>query len=375
MNLKYFDFAILIAGFALFSCNSPKPAGEEEETFVNEEITITKTQFETAGMQLGKPAPVKFQQQIKANGYVSAAPSGIAQISGLIPGKIKRIAVNVGDRVNKGQLLCVLESTEFIELQQDYAESHGRLKAVQAEFERQKALSGENIASQKTYLNAEGEYISLQARCEGLKTKLQLLGLNPEKAVRGPIQQELNITAPIGGYVSSIPSETGSYADPQRMIMELVDVDQLQLKLSVFEKDFAGLKPGLTINFHSPDNPANIYSGKLLSYSRAVETQTRAVTVIGSIGAIDQAALINGMYLEAEILTNERDAMALPDEAILKSGNARLVLIQKAARGNELTFIRKEVKTGLSSQGFTEILNPEGLENVLVRGGFNLVME
>jgi hypothetical protein len=67
--------------------------------------------------------------------------------------------------------------------------------------------------------------------------------------------------------------------------------------------------------------------------------------------------------------------MALPDEAILKSGDARLVLVQKTAKDNEMTFVRKEVKTGLSSKGFTEILNPEGLENVLVKGGFNLVME
>jgi cobalt-zinc-cadmium efflux system membrane fusion protein len=375
MNGKYIAPGILIAWLALASCSSQKGTPVEEETQTSKEITISRTQFETAGMQLGRPEMVRFQSSVRANGQVSAAPSGMAQISSLVPGKIKRIAVNVGDRVNKGQLLCVLESTEYIQLQQDYAESHGRLKSVQAEYERQKGLAGDNIASQKNYLNAEGEYLSLQARCEGLKTKLQLLGMNADKAEKGLIVKELSLTAPIGGYVSSLLTETGSFAEPQRVIMELLDLNQLQLKLSVFEKDFSGLKPGLKINFFSPNNPAKIYTGSLLSYSRTIDAQTKAITVIGSIVPADKSELINGMYLEAEILTGEKEAMALPDEAILKSGDARLVLVQKTAKDNEMTFVRKEVKTGLSSKGFTEILNPEGLENVLVKGGFNLVME
>lgn len=375
MNRRYFAPGILIAMMALVSCSSQKSTPGEEEAQSGEEITISKTQFETSGMQLGKPELIKFHHSVKANGQVSVAPSGMAQISSLIPGKVKRIAVNVGDRVNKGQLLCVLESTEFIQLQQDYAESHGRLKSVQAEYERQKDLAGDNIASQKTYLNAEGDFISLKARCEGLKTKLQMLGLNVDKAEKGFIEKELSLTAPIGGFVSSLLTETGSFAEPQRVIMELVDPDQLQLKLSVFEKDFSELTPGLKINFFSPNNPAEIFTGSLLSYSRTIDAQTKAITVIGSIGPTGKSELINGMYLEAEILTGEREVMALPDEAILKSGDARLILIKKAAKGNDLTFVRKEVKTGLRSNGFTEILNPEGLENVLVKGGFNLVME
>jgi cobalt-zinc-cadmium efflux system membrane fusion protein len=375
MKTKYFPVLLLVAELMLVSCGSQKTTNDEIEATANEEITISKAQFETSGMLLGKPEPVKFQHNIKANGKVSAAPSGIAQISSLIPGKIKRILVNTGDRVSKGQVLCILESNEFIQLQQDYAESCGRLKSVQAEFERQKALAGENIASQKTFLNAEGEYISLRSRCQGLKTKLQMLGMNEEKTANGLFTDELIITAPISGSVASLHAEAGSYADPQKVIMDLVDVNQLQLKLAVFEKDFTGLIPGLKIHFYTPNHPSKIFTGQLRSYGRSVDPQTKTVTVIGNIAPEDQSALLNGMYLEAEILTGEREALALPDEAILKSGNSRLVLVQTSSDGREMKFIKKEVKTGLSSNGFTEILNPGGLENILVKGGFNLVME
>ncbi|HPG33852.1 MAG TPA: efflux RND transporter periplasmic adaptor subunit, partial [Lentimicrobium sp.] len=332
-------------------------------------------QFESAQMQLGKPEPVIFQHTIKANGIVTASPSGMAQISSLISGKIKRIAVNTGDKVVKGQLLCTIESTELIQLQQDFAEASGKLKAVLAEYERQKSLAGENIASQKTFLNAEGEYKSLSARCEGLRTKLQLLGLNTEKLSQGFITSELSLFAPISGFVASLEAETGSFAEPQRILMEITDLNQLQLKLAVFEKDISHLNPGQEIKYFNPGTPEQVYKGTLTSYSRTIDPETKALTVIGSIQAADKAQLVSGMYLEAEIITGERMVMALPDEAILKSGDTKLVLVQKSGNENEMTFIRKEIKTGVSSNGFTELINAEGLDQVLIKGGFNLVIE
>lgn len=375
MKPSYFLPAFTLAALLFSSCGTKNAETPDEEIATNETFTLSKSQFETSGMQLGKPEKMTFVHKTRANGKISAAPAGMAQISSMIPGKVRQIAVNIGDRVNKGQLLCTIESSELVQLQMDYAGSVSRLKSIKAEYERQQALSDENIASQKTFLNAESEYKSLLSQCEGLKAKLQLIGLNAEKTAQGVIVRELSLTAPIGGYVSSLSVETGTFAEPQKVMMELVDLNQLQLKLSVFEKDAEGLKPGLKITFFSPNKPSATYSGELLSYSRNIDQATRAITIIGSIRQTDKPALMNGMYIEADIFTGEMEAMALPDEAILKSGDIRQVLVQTSSDGKEIIFIRKQVKTGLSSNGFTEILNPEGLENVLVKGGFNLVME
>ncbi len=375
MKPSYFISVITLAALLFTSCGTKNAETPDEEVTTNETITLSRTQFESSGMQLGKPEKMTFLHKTRANGKVAAAPAGMAQISSMIPGKIRQIAVNIGDRVNKGQLLCTIESSELIQLQMDYAGSVSRLKSVKAEYERQQALADENIASQKTFLNAESEYKSLLSQCEGLKARIQLLGLNAEKTAQGVIVKELNLTAPIGGFVSSLSVETGYFAEPQKVLMELVDLNQLQLKLSVFEKDLEGLKPGLKISFFSPNNPSEAYSGELLSYSRNIDQDTKAITIIGSIRQADKPALINGMYIEADIFTGEIEAMALPDEAILKSGDIRQVLVQVSANGKEIKLSRKQVKTGMSSNGFTEIPNPEGLENVLVKGGFNLVME
>ncbi len=375
MNTRYNYLIFLLTAILIASCGSEKTENTDTEITTNEVITISKSQFESSGMELGKPIKMNFTESIRANGNVVAAPSGMAQISSLLAGKIKRIAVNVGDQVSKGQILCTIESTEFIRLQQDFAEATGMLKASRAEFERQKLLAGDNIASQKIFLNAESDYKSLLAKVEGQKAILLLLGQNIEKVSQGAIQSDLNLFAPIAGYVANLQAETGAFAEPQKVIMELVDLNQLQLKLSVFEREMTGLKPGLKINFYSPNNTNEIFTGQVVSYSRAIDPETKAIAVIGSIQQSEKAKLISGMYLEAEIFTGEREVMALPDEAILKSGETRLVIVRTSNDANEMKFITKEVQTGSNSNGFTEILNPEGLDNVLIKGGFNLVME
>ncbi|MBK6966166.1 MAG: efflux RND transporter periplasmic adaptor subunit [Bacteroidales bacterium] len=375
MMKLYFLSGIFLSATLFISCGSPKSESGESEVSAIDTISISKVQFESSGMELGRPLKRIFAGNIRSNGKVTTSPAGMARVSSLMAGKIKRIAVNTGDRVTKGQLLCTLESTEFVKLQQEYAESSSMLKAVHAEYERQKALADDNISSQKSYMNAESEYKSLYSKCEGLKTTLLMLGLNADKVKEGVMVSEISLYAPINGYISALEVETGSFADPQQSIMQLVDLNQLQLKLSVFEKDLKVLNPGSKISFFSPGNPAIVYHGELLSYSRTIDPETKAVTVIGSIQPSERPLLINEMYIEAEIFTGEKEVMALPDEAILKSGNSRLVLVLTSSEGKEMKFTRKEVKTGLSSNGFTEILSPEGLENVLVKGGFNLVME
>ncbi len=70
----------------------------------------------------------------------------------------------MGEYIKKGQLLFTLESNEIILLQQEYAEAFNQLNSLKASYERQKALSEEQITSQKDFINAESDYRSLVSK-------------------------------------------------------------------------------------------------------------------------------------------------------------------------------------------------------------------
>ena len=111
MKPSYFLPAFTLAALLFSSCGTKNTETPDEEIATNETFTLSKSQFETSGMQLGKPEKMTFIHKTRANGKISAAPAGMAQISSMIPGKVRQIAVNIGDRVNKGQLLCTIESS------------------------------------------------------------------------------------------------------------------------------------------------------------------------------------------------------------------------------------------------------------------------
>ncbi len=190
-NLNYFLLAVAMLTLPfLLSCHNRNQdlTGETEgKGSVTEgladkesrEIVITREQFESSGMKLGDPVPMMFTKMINANGYIVASPSGWVKISTLIPGRVKQISLSVGDYIKKGQLLFTLESNEIILLQQEYAEAFNQLNSLKASYERQKALSEEQITSQKDFINAESDYRSLLSKTEGLKARLRMINIDP----------------------------------------------------------------------------------------------------------------------------------------------------------------------------------------------------
>jgi cobalt-zinc-cadmium efflux system membrane fusion protein len=152
-------------------------------------------------------------------------------------------------------------------------------------------------------------------------------------------------------------------------------VSQLQIQLSVFEKDIAKLKTGQTINFSSPGENSFNNKAALVSIGRAVDPDMKTVTCIAKITNGQQTNLINQSYIEAIIAVNSSEAKSLPSEALIKTGKEYYVLLVEKS-DTEAYYLRKQkVTIGRISKGFTEIMDDINLSKVLVKGVYNLSSE
>src|SRR5690606_20715229 len=137
--------------FALASCGNKEvdsaKALDISENPHTDEITITRAQFETTNMRLGVIETKTFSRQVKANGYIDVPPDQKASVSVKLGGFVKSVTVLPGDRITKGKVLFTLENPEFIQLQQEYLENYAQLEYLKSDYERQKTLADENIAS------------------------------------------------------------------------------------------------------------------------------------------------------------------------------------------------------------------------------------
>ena len=242
---------ILLFSLVLVACGNSEKTTElvpETETH-NDDITITKAQFEGEKMAFGTLAEYDFNETVKVNGMIDVPPKNKSSVSTFTGGYITKTPLLVGDSVKKGQLLVTLENPEFVELQQNYLEVSEQLNYLKSEFNRQKTLFDEKITSEKNYLKAESAYKSNLAHYNGLRKKLQMLNLNPSSVEQGRIASTINLYAPISGHVTKVNVSNGTYVSPSDVIMEIVDIDHIHLELLVFEKDIMQIKKDQKIEF------------------------------------------------------------------------------------------------------------------------------
>lgn len=369
---------ILIVLLTVMACkNSEKNAAPIVEDAPENQLTVTKKQFETENMQLGKLEPHTFNKTINVSGIIDVPPHNKATVSSFMGGYITKTPLLIGDKVKKGQLLVSMENPEFVELQQQYLEISEQLNYLKSEFTRQESLFDENITSQKNFLKAESTYKSALAQYNGLRKKLIMLNINPSSVEQGQITSTVNLYSPIDGFVTKVEVSNGMYVSPSDMIIEIIDTDHIHLELSVFEKDILNIKKGQKINFKIPEASSQNYIAEVHLVGTTVNDKNRVIQVHGHILDEGQANFIVGMFVEAGIISESVEKSALPKDALIEYEDAMYVLALDNQENGNYKFEQIKVNIGLQNETYAEILNSEDLANktILTQGGFMLLAE
>lgn len=378
--MKKILYTLVIAQFILLSnCGEKKnvESTQAENENSNGDFNITVAQFNNSGMVLGKLEEKSFPITVQVNGMIDVPPENRAVVSATMGGYIKRTPLLIGDVVKKGQLLVTLENPEFVTLQQEYMEVKQQLNYLSSEYDRQQNLLDENITSQKSFLKAESEFKTANAKYNGLKKQLQMLNISTTEIEKGNISSSATIFAPIGGSITKVNVSKGSYVSPATPILEIIDNDHIHLELSVFEKDIMKIKKGQPIWFKIPEASDETYMAEVHLIGTSIG-ENRTIKVHGHLHDEEQNNFLTGMFIDAEIITDSKTDMALPETALVEiDGSNYLLRLQNSENGN-YEFEQIQVEIGSTVDGFTalkntEILNPS--DQFLTKGAFNLLGE
>ena len=312
--------------FILWGCNGSDASLEKpNEPAKDHRIFVSNEQFQQNEMTLISPKAMDFPQTITANGTVSVPPQSKAVVTAIMGGYVKEIPFLKGDKVRKGQPLLYIENQEFVQLQQQYLEVKQQIEYLKSEYERQKILADEMIASQKNFLKARSDYQSAQAQMSGLKKQLQLINIMPERLHFGNISSVVPIYSPIDGNVSEILVEQGGFVSATSPLVRVIDNRHLHLILTVFEKDALLLRQGQKVLFTLPEVSDQTFSAKVILISSDID-QKRTVQVNAHIDDEKNTNFISGMYVSAQIITKTQTALGLPETAVAETENGLFAL-------------------------------------------------
>lgn len=372
LKMKNFIYTLALTSL-LFSCKEVKTEAEVPET--DGLITVTTTQFQSAGMEVATPIEQDFDVTIKTSGKIDVPPQNRAKVTTFIGGYVKGTKLLVGDRVTKGQALLTLENTEFLDIQKDYLEVAEQIHYLKSEYERQKTLYDEKITSQKNYLKAESDYRRAKATHQSLKEKLVMLNINPATVEKGKLTSVITIFSPISGDIVIMNANVGMPVSPSDVMLEIVDTNHLHLELAVFEKDILKVKEGQKINFTVPEASKEIFKADVHLVGKSIEGNDRTINVHGHLDDAIKQKLLTGMFVEAGIVVDSKKGLAVPSEAIISENNKNFVLLLENQKKG-YTFRKVNVTLGEKSEEFVEII-PSGIINasskILTKGVFDLV--
>lgn len=365
------------------SASTPAPRPAEVVRFESP-LAVTRS-----GIQVLAAATLPLAQTVTANGVVDYDQTRIAQLSTRVAGTVWSVEKRVGDQVQAGDILALVESADVGEAKSNFLHALAQVELRQKVVERLRGLQS-NVVAGKQFQEAEAElrrarvelFNSQQALVnlglpitvedvaglsEGqLVERLRLLGLPAEVVSR--LEQSrttanlIPLVAPFEGVVIGHDVVKGEVVSSDRPQFVMADVRRMWIKFDVRQEDAVGLAVGQSATFTADGLPGAIES-QLSWISTEVDEQTRTVQVRAVVenpllggaaeGTNGTRLLRANTFGQGRITIRENSqALAVPVQAVQSDGSEHVVFVQE----DERTFARRTVTLGVLNDEYAEIV-------------------
>lgn len=367
---KWGLLAALAIGLTVMAFKNKAPREENETESTREtapsheghgtEATLTPEQMSAAGVTTGNMERKELTATLKANGQLMVPNTNKASASTLYSGVVKSLLVQVGDHVSRGQVVATVSNPEFVERQKDLLAIKGKLAMAEQELKRQKTLRESDAGTGRNLQQALAELRVLRAERAALEKQVRLMGIAPATLTNANMRTTLVVRAPISGTVSNVYATVGSYIDPSKPVMDMVDNSSLHLDLQIFERDLPKVRIGQTVHFTITNNPVDEYDATVYSIGSSFSGQSKTVAVHCRVKGNKQG-LIDGMNVTGIVSLTRATTPAVPTTAVVEdSGRDYVFVVKGAASTNSgkrgaTTFKKVEVIRGTTEAGYCAV--------------------
>jgi cobalt-zinc-cadmium efflux system membrane fusion protein len=353
------------AALLLAACGTPAPQEENhrahaEEHAHGDEVVLDSAQMATLGITTTTAELRVMEGHLRLTGRVMASPVSKAQLTSPIGAKVVAVLVEEGDHVRKGGPLVALTDMAFIRMQEEYLIVEAESRRTTAELERQRTLMEGEATARKTLEQAKSDAAQLDARRASLAAQLRLMGADPARLAQEGISERFTLRSPIDGRVNGIRVFLDGRVEPNTVLLEVIDLDHFHVHLNAYERDLALVKEGVEFDFQVMNMPGRSFRGDVFSIGRTFDADGRSIPVHAHVEEGSEL-LVEGMSVVAMIPTGSAEQLAVPDEALQRSGDTGYLFLLVDDTPGHTAFKRIAVTPGISRGGWTAITLDEPL--------------
>lgn len=274
-------------------------------------------------------------------------------ISATVTETVAEVDFSDGDTVDAGQLLIRLDDSEV----------QAELRAAQAlrvernnVLQRSSQLQSRNLAPRADVEDSRARLRQVEAEVEAIEARLA----------------DHRLRAPFDGVVGFRNISIGALVTPGMDLVTLDKLDVVKLDFSVPAVHLAVLREGLHLSARTATYPDEVFVGEVTSVGMRIDPISRSALVRAEIPNPD-LRLRPGMLMEVVLERRPRQALVIPEEALIPSGEDQFVLLIDETDENRI--VRRQVEIGERRAGAVEILGGLQSGDLVVSHGIQRVQE
>lgn len=324
---------------------------------------------ELAGLTIERPTRGIAGETLELLGEVHFNDNRRARVTPLAAGVLTDIRIDVGDAVEAGQVLAVMNSPDVAQAKSAYLTALSEQEVASANHEREQQLVEEKIAARRDLQQAEGEH--RRAVLAARQTRQQLLNLGFSEDDVEAIEREqsassdLLVRAPFAGVVVNRSAALGEAVD-RDALFEVADLSTMWIELAVPEAKAVYLSRGGAIEAEVEALPGRSIQGEITWISPQINENTRMVRARATVPNPD-GTLRHGMFAQVSAsLEAPRETMQVPAEAVQNIDGSPFVFVR--AEPDLFALRRVELGPG-SASGTASVLTGLNEDDSIVTGG------
>lgn len=338
-------------------------------------IRLSPADMDEFGIRTGQANGDVLQATVRLSGEVVLNDNLAAHIVPRVSGNVRKVLVNLGDRVEEGQALAELESRELADVKADYVAARERASLANTNFERYQRLWDQKITSEQEYLEVRNVFRESEIVLKASEQKLFALDVSPSDLVNlssgnGHQLTHFELKAPLGGEVIERNIARGEFIGPDSPAFIVADLSTVWVDLTVYEAQLSLVRANQKVVVTS--RYGNVRAEGSVEYvSPVVDPVTRTATARVILDN-SNGEWPPGTFVDAVIAVNSiKASVVIPRDAVQTIDNESVVFVQEGD-----VFETTVVQLGRQNDSHVEIVSGLQLgQTYVARNAFALKAE
>jgi membrane fusion protein, heavy metal efflux system len=308
---------LIISGFFIFSCKSHTGnSASDSKTFVLSDTMLKSTTF-------AKVVREPLKKELEFYGKITADNNKLIEIYPVVGGSVTKVYVELGDFVQKGQLLATIRSTEVAGFEKELNDAQSDVIVARNNLKTAQELYEGKLNTEREVLTAKSELEKSQSQLNRIQETYKIYSLKPNAVYE--------VRSPISGFIlqKEINQDMLLRNDHTNNIFDIAQIDEVWAIANVSEADIQQIDLGYDAQVSTFSYKDKVFNGKIDKIFNVIDPETKSMQVRIKLDNPD-FLLKPEMKATVKISNTQKEKMlAVPSSAVIFDKSRYFVMIFK----------------------------------------------